>query len=101
MNKAEIIDALVKETGLKKKDCEAVFTATIGTIQKSLVKGEKVQIVGFGSFEVRKRNARKGRNPRTKQEITIPAAKHPVFSAGKNLKAAVNVKAAATKAAKK
>ncbi len=89
MNKAQLVAAVADKTGLKKKDSEKVVTSIFEEITKSLKKGDKIQLVGFGSFEVRKRAARKGRNPQTKQEITIPASKLPVFKAGKALKDAV------------
>ena len=86
MNKTELIEAIAKETGLKKKDAEAAVGAFIGAIEDALAKGEKVQLVGFGTFEVRERAARTGINPRTKQTIEIAASKNPVFKAGKALK---------------
>ena len=86
MNKAELIAAVAEKTGLSKKDTEAVVTASIEVITESLAQGEKVQLVGFGSFETKARAARIGRNPRTKEEIKIPASKLPVFKAGKALK---------------
>ena len=89
MNKTELINAIVAEAKISKKDAEAALNASIDAITKALKKGDKVQLVGFGSFEVRKRAARKGRNPQTKKEITIPATKVPVFKAGKALKDAV------------
>ena len=85
MNKAELVDAIASKTGSSKKAAEAALNAFIGAVEGSLKKGEKVQLVGFGSFEVRKRAARKGRNPQTKEEIKIPASKAPVFRAGKAL----------------
>ena len=92
MNKAELVAAIAAKTGATKKVVEAQVEAFIETIAESLKKGEKVQLVGFGSFEVRKRAARKGRNPQTKEEIKIPASKAPVFKAGKALKDLVNKK---------
>lgn len=89
MNKAELINAVAEKTGLSKKDTETAVTASIEVITESLAQGEKVQLVGFGSFEVKSRAARIGRNPRTKEEIKIPASKLPVFKAGKALKDAV------------
>ena len=86
MNKTELIEAIAKETGLKKKDAEAAVGAFIGAVETALAKGEKVQLVGFGAFEVKERNARVGRNPKTKEEIQIPASRVPVFKAGKALK---------------
>jgi DNA-binding protein HU-beta len=90
MNKAELVDAIASKTGSSKKAAEAALNATIEAISASLKKGDKVQLVGFGSFEVRKRAARKGRNPQTGAEIKIPASKAPVFKAGKALKETVN-----------
>ena len=92
MNKAELIAAIAAKTGDTKKAAEASVNAFVEAVTESLVKGDKVQLVGFGSFEVRKRAARKGRNPRTKEEIKIPASKAPVFKAGKALKDLVNKK---------
>jgi len=86
MNKADLINAVAEKTGLSKKDTEAAISGCIDTIAASLAQGEKVQLVGFGSFEVKTRAARVGRNPRTKEEIEIPASKLPVFKAGKALK---------------
>ena len=80
------------KTGDTKKAAEASVDAFVSAVKESLKKGEKVQLVGFGSFEVRKRAARKGRNPQTKEEIKIPASKAPVFKAGKQLKELVNKK---------
>ena len=90
MNKADLIAAIAAKTGETKKSAEASVNAFVDVITESLVKGDKVQLVGFGSFEVRKRAARKGRNPQTKEEIKIPASKAPVFKAGKALKDLVN-----------
>ena len=90
MNKAELVDCVASKTGSSKKAAEAALNATIEAISASLKKGDKVQLVGFGSFEVRKRAARKGRNPQTGAEIKIPASKAPVFKAGKALKETVN-----------
>ena len=92
MNKSELIAAMAAKTGETKKNAEASLNALIDVVTESLVKGDKVQLVGFGSFEVRKRAARKGRNPQTKEEIKIPASKAPVFKAGKALKDLVNSK---------
>ncbi len=92
MNKSELIAAIAAKTGETKKSAEASLNAFIDVVTESLVKGDKVQLVGFGSFEVRKRAARKGRNPQTKEEIKIPASKAPVFKAGKALKDLVNEK---------
>ena len=92
MNKSELIAAIAAKTGETKKNAEASLNAFVDVVTETLVKGDKVQLVGFGSFEVRKRAARKGRNPQTKEEIKIPASKAPVFKAGKQLKELVNKK---------
>ncbi len=92
MNKTDLIAKIAEDAELTKKSAEAALNAFIGAIETSLKKGEKVQLVGFGSFEVRKRAARKGRNPQTKEEIRIPSSKAPVFKAGKALKDLVNKK---------
>ncbi len=89
MNKTELVNA-VAEAGFSKKDAEKALNATIDAITAALKKGDKVQLVGFGAFEVKCRAARQGRNPRTKETITIPASKNPVFKAGKALKDAVS-----------
>ena len=90
MNKAELTAAIVKQTGFTKKDAEKALSAVTDVIADALAKGDKVQIVGFGSFEVRKRPARVARNPRTGEQIKIAASKAPVFKAGKGLKDSVN-----------
>lgn len=90
MNKAELISAVAEKTGLSKKNTESAVNAVIDIIGDALTGGDKVQLVGFGSFEVKQREARIGRNPKTKQEISIPASKSPVFKPGKALKDAVN-----------
>ena len=92
MNKAELIAAMAAKTGETKKAAEASLNAFVEAVTEALEKGDKVQLVGFWSFEVRKRAARKGRNPQTKEEIKIPASKAPVFKAGKELKDLVNKK---------
>ena len=92
MNKAELIAAIAAKTGETKKTAEKLVNAFVETVTEALTEGDKVQLVGFGSFEVRKRAARKGRNPQTKEEIKIPASKAPVFKAGKALKDLVNNK---------
>jgi DNA-binding protein HU-beta len=92
MTKTDLVDAVAKKTKLTKKDAGKAVDAIIGSISGSLAKGNKVQLVGFGSFEVRKREARKGRNPQTGAEIKIAARKVPVFKAGKVLKEAVSKK---------
>ena len=89
MNKAELINATAEKAGLSKKDTEAVINAAIDAIVASLQKGDKVQLVGFGAFEVKARAERIGRNPRTKEQIKIPASKVPGFKPGKALKDAV------------
>ena len=89
MNKTELIAAVAEKADLSKKDAEAAITATVEAITQALTQGEKVQLVGFGSFEVKTRAARVGRNPRTGEEIPISEAKLPVFKAGKALKDAV------------
>ena len=86
MNKAELINAVATAAEVSKKDAEAVITATLDTITEALKEGEKVQLVGFGSFEVRQRAARTGRNPKTNDMIEIPASVVPIFKAGKVLK---------------
>ena len=86
MNKQELITAAAEKTGLSKKDTEATLNAALETIAKALEENEKVQLVGFGSFEVKERAARIGRNPKTKEAIEIPATTIPVFKAGKALK---------------
>ena len=86
MNKTDIIAAVAEKTGMTKKDAERVINATIETIEGGLVKGDKVQISGFGIFEVKAREARVGRNPRTKETIQIPATRLPAFKASKTLK---------------
>ena len=90
MNKAELVAAISEKTGTSKKSTETSLNAFVEIVTEALKKDEKVQLVGFGSFEVRKRDARKGRNPQTKEEIKIPASKAPVFKAGKALKDIVN-----------
>ena len=85
-----IVAAMAAKTGDTKKSAEEALNAFVDVVTAALVEGEKVQLVGFGSFEVRKRAARKGRNPQTKEEIKIPASKAPVFKAGKALKDLVN-----------
>ena len=92
MNKSDLIAAIAAKTGETKKSAEASVNAFTEVVAEALEKGDKVQLVGFGSFEVRKRAARKGRNPQTKEEIKIPASKAPVFKAGKALKDLVNKK---------
>ena len=86
MNKSELIAAAADRSGITKKDAEQVIGAAFDIITAQLQKGEKVQISGFGTFEVREREARVGRNPRTKEAVQIPAAKVPAFKASKTLK---------------
>ena len=92
MTKTDLIDKVAKETKLTKKDSDQAIDAAIHSISGALAKGDKVTLVGFGTFEVRKRAARKGRNPQTGKEINIAARKVPVFKAGKALKDAVEKK---------
>ena len=89
MNKTELINAVAEKADLSKKDAEAAITAMVDAITEALAQEEKVQLVGFGSFEVKTRAARVGRNPKTGEEIPIAEAKPPVFKAGKALKDAV------------
>lgn len=86
MNKTELIAAMAEASGLSKKDCEAALAAFITTTESALKAGNKVQLVGFGSFEVKERAARTGKNPATGEQIDIPASKAPAFKAGKALK---------------
>lgn len=90
MNKAELIASMAEKGSLTKKDAETALKAFIESIEESLEKNEKVQLVGFGTFETRERAERKGRNPRSKEEIVIPASTVPVFKAGKEFKERVN-----------
>lgn len=90
MNKNELVSAAADKAGLSKKDTEAVINATIDVITECLAGDDKVQLVGFGAFEVKSRAARIGRNPKTKESIDIPASKVPVFKPGKALKDAVS-----------
>ena len=89
MNKTELVAVVAEKSGLTKKDAERVVSATFDAITGSLQKGDKVQISGFGVFEIKEREARVGRNPRTKEEIQIPATRQPAFKASKTLKDAV------------
>lgn len=88
-NKAELIEKVAAATDLTKKDASKAVDAVLASIEESLANGEKVQLIGFGTFEVRERAARKGRNPQTNEEIEIPASKVPAFKPGKALKDAV------------
>ena len=90
MNKLELIAAVAAKAGLSKKDAEKAIAAVVSSVVEALVKGEQVQLIGFGTFVVRERAARVGRNPQTKEEIKIAASKQPVFKAGAALKKAVN-----------
>ena len=90
MNKSELINAVAVSAEVSKKEAEAVITAALDAITAALKEGDKVQLVGFSSFEVKKRAARVGRNPKTKETIEIPASVVPVFKAGKALKDAVS-----------
>lgn len=90
MNKTQLVDAIVEKSGLKKKEAEAAVNAMTDAIAAALKAGDKVQLVGFGTFEVKERAAREGRNPRTGETIKIAACKHPTFTAGKALKDSVN-----------
>lgn len=90
MNKVELVAAIVEKTGMTKKDAEKAVSAFVDTVVETVAKGDKVALVGFGTFESRKRPARVGRNPRTKETIKIPAATAPAFKAGKAFKDAVN-----------
>ena len=89
MNKSELVASVAEKAGLTKKDAEKAVNAVFDSITETLVAGEKVQLVGFGTFEVRERKERQGQNPQTTQPITIPATKVPAFKAGKGLKDAV------------
>ena len=89
MNKTELVAAVAEKAALSKKDSEKAINAAFEAITAAMASGDKVQLVGFGAFEVKERNARVGRNPRTKEEIQIPASRVPAFKAGKALKDAV------------
>ena len=90
MNKTELIAAMAEQTELSKKDAEAALKAFVDVVSEELKKGEKVQLVGFGTFEVSERAAREGRNPKTGETMTISASKSPKFKAGKALKDLIN-----------
>ena len=90
MNKTELVAAIAEQAGIKKADADKALAAFVDVVKDELKKGEKVQLVGFGTFEVAERAAREGRNPQTKETITIAASKAPKFKAGKALKDAVN-----------
>ena len=89
MNKSELVNAVAEKTGLSRKDCDKALTAVLDTIAETLETGEKVQIVGFGAFDVKYRKAHIGRNPKTKEAMEIPASRVPQFKAGKALKDAI------------
>ena len=89
MNKTELIAAVAEKTDLSKKDADAAVSAVLGAITDALKAGDKIQLVGFGTFEVRNRAAKQGRNPRTGETMTVPASQVPAFKAGKALKDAV------------
>lgn len=89
MNKTELVAAIAEKAGISKKDADAALAAFVATVEETLKKGDKISLVGFGTFEVRKRNARTGINPQTKETIKIAASKAPVFKAGKAFKDAV------------
>ncbi len=90
MNKVELIAQIAEKSGLSKKDAEKALAAAVDAITEAVSTGDKVQLVGFGSFEVKQREARVGRNPKTKEAIEIPATRVPVFKAGRALKDAVS-----------
>ena len=90
MNKTQLVDVVALKTGLKKKEAEAAVNAMTDAIAEAMKAGDKVQLIGFGTFEVKERGAREGRNPRTGETIKIAASKHPSFTAGKALKDSVN-----------
>ncbi|MGM9542996.1 MAG: HU family DNA-binding protein [Candidatus Limivicinus sp.] len=89
MNKADLVAAVAEKAGISKKDSEKAVNAAFDAITAALVAGDKVQLVGFGAFETKERSARVGRNPKTKEEIQIPASRVPAFKAGKALKDAI------------
>lgn len=101
MNKTELVAAMAEKAELSKKDSEKALKAFIDVVSEELQKGEKIQLVGFGTFEVSERAARTGKNPQTGAEIKIPASKAPKFKAGKALKDVVNTPAAPAKKSKK
>ena len=101
MNKQELVNGVAEKSGLTKKKAEEALNAVVKAVEEALVKGDKVQLIGFGTFEVRERAARKGRNPQTGAEINIAAAKVPACKAGKALKDAVNVQPKAKAKSKK
>ena len=90
MNKTELVAAVAAKAGISKKDADAAVAAVFASVTDALVNGDKVQLIGFGTFEVRERGARTGRNPKTGETITIAASKAPAFVAGKGLKDSIN-----------
>ena len=90
MKKTELVANVAEKAGLTKKDAEKALTAVLESVQQALIEGDRVQLIGFGTFEVKARAARMGRNPQTGKDMEIPASKAPVFKAGKALKDAVN-----------
>ncbi len=90
MNKAELVAAMAEQAGISKKDAEAALNAFTGIVTDQVVKGNKVQLIGFGTFEQGMRSAREGRNPQTGEALSIPASRVPKFKAGKAFKDAVN-----------
>ncbi|SMD04404.1 HU family DNA-binding protein [Sporomusa malonica] len=90
MNKTDLVKAVAQKADMTQKDAEKAINAVFAAIEEALANDDKVQIIGFGTFEVKTREERKGRNPQTGNEITIPASKNPVFKAGKGLKDTVN-----------
>ena len=90
MNKTELVSAVAEASGVSKKDTDAVIKATFEAIEKAMARGDKVQVIGFGTFEIRDRAEREGKNPQTGETVMIPACKVPAFKAGKALKDAVN-----------
>ena len=89
MNKTELVAAVAEKAGISKKDADAAVAAVVASVTDALAKGEKVQLIGFGTFETRARAAKQARNPRTGETMTVPATKVPAFKAGKALKDAV------------
>lgn len=90
MNKSELVAKIAEKSGMQKKNAELALNSFMESVKEALANSDKVQLVGFGTFEVKHREERKGRNPQTKEEITIPASNAPTFKAGKELKEAVN-----------
>lgn len=97
MNKSDLINAIASKAKLTKKDSTSALNAFMTTVEESLKKGDKISLVGFGSFDVRKKAAKMGANPQTREPVKIPARRVPIFKAGKGLKELVNVKVAKTK----